>query len=36
MRRIRDGLGWQPQHDDLDCIVADAIAWERELATRNR
>jgi UDP-glucose 4-epimerase len=36
VRRIRDGLGWQPQHDDLDCIVADAIAWERELAARNR
>jgi UDP-glucose 4-epimerase len=36
VRRIRDGLGWQPQHDDLDCIVADAIAWERALAARNR
>ena len=32
--RIRDQLGWQPQHDDLDRIVADAIAWERRLATR--
>ena len=27
-------LGWRPQFDDLDRIVADAIAWERALAAR--
>lgn len=32
--RIHAQLGWQPQHDDLDRIVADAIAWERRLAAR--
>jgi UDP-glucose 4-epimerase len=32
--RIREQLGWQPQHDDLDRIVADAIAWEQRLAAR--
>lgn len=31
-RAIRSRLGWQPQFDDLDRIVADAIAWERRLA----
>ena len=30
-RRIREGLGWQPALDDLDTIVAQALAWEREL-----
>jgi UDP-glucose 4-epimerase len=30
--RIRDLLGWRPQHDDLDTIVASALAWERKLA----
>jgi UDP-glucose 4-epimerase len=33
-RRIRNQLGWQPAFDDLDRIVADAIAWERTLAAR--
>ena len=32
--RIHAQLGWQPQHDDLDGIVADAIAWEQRLAAR--
>ena len=27
--KIRSALGWQPQFDDLDCIVAHALAWER-------
>lgn len=27
-------LDWRPQFDDLDRIVADAIAWERRLAGR--
>ena len=30
--RIRTELGWVPQHDDLDGIVAQALAWERHLA----
>lgn len=28
-------LPWRPQHDDLDKIVADALAWERHLAERD-
>ncbi len=28
-------FGWQPRHDDLDTIVAHALAWERHLARRN-
>jgi UDP-glucose 4-epimerase len=30
--RIRATLGWTPQFDDLDTIVAHALAWERKLA----
>lgn len=30
--RIRETLGWVPQYDDLDEIVATALAWERKLA----
>ena len=33
---IRERLGWQPRHDDLDAIVAQALAWEERLETRNR
>ena len=29
--RIRSALGWVPAHDDLDTIVAQALAWERKL-----
>ncbi|WP_372695809.1 UDP-glucose 4-epimerase GalE [Immundisolibacter sp.] len=29
--RIRQVLGWQPRHDDLDLIVRTALAWERTL-----
>lgn len=29
--RIREVLGWSPCHDDLDTIVAQALAWERSL-----
>ncbi len=29
--RILATLPWRPQHDDLDRIVADALAWERKL-----
>jgi UDP-glucose 4-epimerase len=32
--RIRATLGWMPQFDDLDTIVAHALAWERRLAQR--
>ncbi|HMO76602.1 MAG TPA: UDP-glucose 4-epimerase GalE [Sphingopyxis sp.] len=31
---IRAAFGWQPRHDDLDTIVAHALAWERALAGR--
>ncbi len=31
-QRIRDELGWRPVHDDLDAIVAHALAWEKRLA----
>jgi UDP-glucose 4-epimerase len=27
--RIKAALGWTPVHDDLDGIIASAIAWER-------
>src|SRR5499427_8001209 len=30
--RIRAQLNWMPQLDDLDTIVAHALAWERKLA----
>lgn len=30
--RLRSRLGWTPRHDDLDEIVASALAWERRLA----
>lgn len=33
-RAILAALPWRPQRDDLDTIVADALAWERRLATR--
>ena len=32
--RILATLPWRPQHDDLDRIVADALAWERKLGER--
>jgi UDP-glucose 4-epimerase len=32
--KIRTELGWVPHHDDLDRIVAQALAWEAELARR--
>lgn len=34
--KVRETLGWQPAHADLDEIVASALTWERYLATRNR
>jgi UDP-glucose 4-epimerase len=33
-RRILATLDWRPERDDLDTIVADAVAWERRLAER--
>jgi UDP-glucose 4-epimerase len=30
--RIRETLGWQPRHDNLETIVSTALAWERKLA----
>jgi UDP-glucose 4-epimerase len=32
-KRIRDVLGWVPQHDDLEKIVASAYAWEQRAAS---
>ncbi|MDH3932345.1 MAG: UDP-glucose 4-epimerase GalE [Chromatiales bacterium] len=32
--RIRDMLGWTPQHDDLETIVKTALDWERKLLAR--
>jgi UDP-glucose 4-epimerase len=32
--RIRSRLGWQPRHDDLHQIVAQALDWERRLHNR--
>lgn len=34
--RIRERLGWQPRHDDLDAIIGQALAWEERLEKRNR
>ena len=35
-QKVRDLLGWQPEHADLNEIVASAYDWERYLLTRNR
>ncbi|MCC6889579.1 MAG: UDP-glucose 4-epimerase GalE [Hyphomicrobiales bacterium] len=32
--RIRRQLGWTPRYDNLDVIVAHALAWERHLIKR--
>ncbi|MCS6761083.1 MAG: UDP-glucose 4-epimerase GalE [Candidatus Devosia symbiotica] len=34
--KVRQLLGWVPQHDDLTEIVASAYAWEKQLIVRNR
>lgn len=31
--KIRATLGWSARHDDLDTIVAQALAWERKVDT---
>ena len=33
-QRIREALGWEPQHDDLEEIVTHALAWEAHLAAK--
>jgi len=33
--RARAVLGWQPEFDDLDTIVAHALTWERRLRERS-
>ncbi len=33
---ILSALPWRPARDDLDTIVADALAWERSLAEQGR
>jgi len=33
--KILATLPWRPKRDDLDTIVADALAWERKLAERS-
>ncbi len=33
--RIRKVLGWAPRFDDLETIVAHALAWERSLLARD-
>jgi UDP-glucose 4-epimerase len=32
--RMLAALDWRPAHDDIDSIVADALAWERKLLER--
>lgn len=32
-KHIRQVLGWEPRHDDLEYIVKTALAWEKKLAT---
>jgi UDP-glucose 4-epimerase len=34
--KVRELLGWQPRHADLEEIVQAAYDWERYLMTRNR
>jgi UDP-glucose 4-epimerase len=33
--RIRETLGWKPQYDELETIVAQALEWEQKLMKRN-
>jgi len=32
--RLLEMLDWRPNHADIDCIVGDALAWERALLAR--
>ena len=29
--RIHETLSWQPRYDDIETIVAHALAWEEQL-----
>ena len=31
--RIREVIGWEPRHDEIEGICASALAWERKLLT---
>ncbi|MFC7535987.1 UDP-glucose 4-epimerase GalE [Sphingomonas sp. GCM10030256] len=31
-RRLVERLGWTPKRDDIETIIADALAWERRLS----
>ena len=33
--RVKTILGWKPKYNDLDAIVASALAWENHLMRRN-
>ena len=33
--KVREVLGWQPRHDDLNFIVKTALDWEKHLVRRN-
>jgi len=33
--KVREVLGWQPEHEDLNEIVTTALEWERYLMRRN-
>ncbi len=32
--KVREVLGWVPKHDDLETIIAHALAWEKSLQHR--
>jgi UDP-glucose 4-epimerase len=32
--RIRETLGWMPEHEDLETIIAHALAWDEVLKSR--
>ncbi len=34
-KQIRDLLNWEPEYEDLDTIVSQALAWEKKLAALN-
>jgi UDP-glucose 4-epimerase len=35
-RRLPELLGWKPEYDDLETIVAHAYAWEKHLSERKQ
>lgn len=32
---VKSALGWEPKHNDLECIVRDAYNWEKKLNNNN-